>query len=187
MRLSRRRRGDAGREAGRRPEPIPQRGKARTSGGVRKGAQQGIKTYKHEPARMEGGVRDIVRSETADAGSGRHRQDPRRETHNEGNDPDAVEVVFTIDCGRQQRRRLQGSVTDQGQEGGSRIKTTHASILRRKNKGVETGSQGDPGRAARLGKQHELWTSTRGGLGRRKARGGRRHGPRVGPDCDMKH
>ena len=50
-----------------------------------------------------------------------------------------------------------------------------------------TGSQGDPGRAARLGKQHELWTSTRRGLGRRKARGGRRHGPRVGPDCDMKH
>ena len=63
MRLSQRRRGDAGREAGRRLEPNPQRGKARTSGGVRKGAQQGIITYKHEPARMKGGVRDIVRSE----------------------------------------------------------------------------------------------------------------------------
>ena len=48
--------------------PTLARGKARTSGGVRKGAQQGIKTYKHEPARMEGGVRDIVRSETAEPG-----------------------------------------------------------------------------------------------------------------------
>ena len=54
-------------------------------------------------------------------------------------------------------------------------------------KGVGTGGQGDPGRAAWLSGQHELWTRKRRGLGRRKARGGRRHGPRVRPDCDMKH
>ena len=167
--------------------PTLARGKARTSGGVRKGAQQGIKTYKHEPARMEGGVRDIVRSETADAGSGRHRQDPGRETHNEGNDPDAVEAVFPIDCRRPQRCRLQGSVTDPGQEGGSRIKTAHASALRRESKewipGVKVTRAGQHGWADSM----SCGQGTRRGLGRRKARGGRRHGPRVGPDCDMKH
>ena len=41
----------------------------------------------------EGCVRDIVRSETAEAGSGRYRQGPGGETHNEGNDPDVVEAI----------------------------------------------------------------------------------------------
>ena len=54
MRLSRRRRGDAGREAGRRPEPSPQRGKPEHPVGVRKRAQQSMIHIVARARRKEG-------------------------------------------------------------------------------------------------------------------------------------
>ena len=51
--------------------------------------------------------------------------------------------------------------------------------------GVDTGGQGDPGRAARLGGQHELWTRNKEGTG--KAQGQGREAPWAKGGTRLRH
>ena len=53
------------------------------------------------------------------------------------------------------------------------------------NTGVGTGSQGDPGRAAWLGRQHELWTRNKEGTG--KAQGQGREAPWAKGGTRLRH